>query len=378
MNRYLSIDEDELKARGSYWTAREICQQPDAWRELIAVLEGRKEALDARLAPLLGDADTRILLSGAGSSGLIGDILAPWLRRRLRRRVDAVSTTDLVAAPHFHLAEDLPTLMVSFARSGDSPESVASVDLASQLLTECHHQVISCNPRGRLAARAAGDATMDCLLMPARTDDRSLAMTSGFTTMLAAGAALFAPVTEQLQSAAKIARGILDRSAEETARVATGNFSRFVVLGAGCLHGAAREAALKMLELTAGKVLSISDTPLGFRHGPKSMVDSRTLVLPIQSTQAYSRAYDADLINELKADGRASMVLEVSAERLGFDASGLDDIALCLPYIVYCQMLAFYKALHLDVACDNPCPAGEINRVVKGVTIYPFDGKVNG
>jgi tagatose-6-phosphate ketose/aldose isomerase len=136
-------------------TVREIAQQPVLWREVDRIVAASREPLDAFLSPLLARRDLRVVLTGAGTSAFAGQVLQPALARRLGRRVDAVPTTDLVADPRGCLAEDLPTLLVSFARSGDSPESVAATALADQVLTEAHHLVITCNAQGRLAREHA-------------------------------------------------------------------------------------------------------------------------------------------------------------------------------------------------------------------------------
>ena len=94
-----------------------------------------------------------------------------------------MSTTDIVADPRGCFAEDLPTLLVSFARSGDSPESVAATELAEQCLSEVHHLVITCNEQGQLAREHSGRTTSYVLLMPPESNDRGFAMTSSFTGM---------------------------------------------------------------------------------------------------------------------------------------------------------------------------------------------------
>ncbi len=66
--------------------------------------------------------NSRIILTGAGTSAFAGRALAPILTGAIKRRVDAIATTDLVADPQEYLAEDIPTLLISFARSGIAPK----------------------------------------------------------------------------------------------------------------------------------------------------------------------------------------------------------------------------------------------------------------
>lgn len=372
MTSYLNIDKEELVANNSYWTAREIAQQPRVWREAQRAVESSRGAIDAWLQPLLAKQNLRIILSGAGTSSFIGEAMAPWLRKQFKRRAEAVSTTDIVSDPGQYLAENIPTLMISFARSGDSPESVASVQLANQLLGDCHHLVLTCNPEGYLAQLSVNSDKMFCLLMPDGTNDRSFAMTSSFTSMLVSCATIFTPDTAQLEQAAAATEQLLANRLRTIQALAKQPLNRLVVLGAGSLLGIAREASLKCLELSAGQVVPMFDSPLGFRHGPKSVVSSTTLIIHLHSSDSYIQSYDRDLWNELVRDSQTEQLIELSPGSLDIANSEMSDIWLALPYITYCQLFAFYKAVALGIGADNPCPSGEVNRVVQGVTIYPF------
>ena len=371
MSNYLDVDSDQLKSTNSYWTAREICQQPRVWREAYAAVDARREAISHWLDPLLCNSNLRIILSGAGTSSFIGEALKPWLHNRLRRRIEAISTTDLVSAPEQYLAEDVPTLLVSFARSGESPESVASIKLADQMLEKCHHLVLTCNPKGHLAKLPQSD-NLFCLLMPDGTNDRGFAMTSSYSSMLVSCLAIFSPNSFQLEETSKIAQQLIDTELPNIRALSEENYTRLVILGAGCLLGTAREASLKSLELSAGKVVPVFDTPLGFRHGPKSIVDKTTIIVLLGSSDPYTQAYDDDLLNELKHDNHAQKIIALSPGLLGIPHDGLEDIWLSLPYVLYCQILAFYKSLSLSIDADNPFPLGEVNRVVKGARIHEY------
>ena len=384
MNRYLNIDTSELRRRNCYWTAREIAQQPRVWRAVHSRIDASRADIDSWLEPTLAKPNPRILLCGAGTSAFIGDTAAAWFRARYRVSPDchiaSVSTTDLTADPLQFLRRDLPTLMISFARSGESPESIASVELADQLLPDCRHLIVTCNPTGRLARLAESREDALCLMMPEETNDRGFAMTSSYTAMLASCVAIFTPDREQLERAAVWAERLLDGRTADIRELARRDFGRLVVLGAGCLAGTAAEAALKCLELTAGQVVAVHDTPLGFRHGPKIVIDESTVVVHLRSSDAHARLYDRDLMRELKTDSRSAAIVELSPGTLAADlelaseATGLHDVWLSLVYVVYCQLLALHKAMALGVEADSPCTTGEVNRVVNGVTIYPFNG----
>ncbi len=365
-------------------THREILQQPDVWRETARILRERRSELDAFLAPFLAREDLRIVLTGAGTSAFIGQIAAPSLGAQLGRRVEAVATTDLVSHPGAYLPQDVPTLLVSFARSGDSPESTAATELADRLLGEVGHLILTCNPDGALNRAHATRPGSFVLLMPERSHDDGFAMTSSFTAMLLSVLLAFRgddePAVEALAAAAE---GLFARE-EQIAALAVPVPRRVVYLGGGPLTGLARESALKQLELTAGQVVAYFDSSLGFRHGPKAVLDGHSIAVVYRSADPYSSAYDEDIVAELRSTLGSERVLTVSAGRPGAPAAAsgvdwvldgleaLDDAYLAVAYVTFAQLLALYCSAALGLTPDNPFPDGDVNRVVKGVTIHPL------
>ncbi len=363
---------------GAAHTVREIAQQPDVWRRLPDV---RADDISGWVAR----PDVRIVLTGAGTSAFAGATLAPALTERLRRPVDAVATTDLVACPRAVLAGDRPTLLVSFARSGDSPESVAATALADRCLTEVHHLIVTCNAAGRLATAHAGRPGSTVLLLPPETNDRSFAMTSSFSSMLLAAWLVLTGADDAAARAtcdqlADAAAGLLTEHAADLAALAPDRPGRIVYLGSGPLAGAAREAGLKVLELTAGAVVPWSDTPLGFRHGPKAVLDPTTLAVVLVSADPYTRAYDVDLVRELTAALPAERLLVLATAPLAVAGATVwtlpttpaGDLGTAVLGVVAAQVLALASAVNLDCAPDDPFPGGSVNRVVQGVTIHPL------
>lgn len=368
--------------RGAEHTVREIAQQAAIWRQ---VPDSVGRGLEAFVGGILADPGSRVVLTGAGTSSFAGQVLAPALRRALRRRVEAIATTDVVADPSDCFGEDLPTLLVSFARSGDSPESVATTELADQLVTDVRHLVLTCNAGGRLARQYRDDDRARVLLMPVGADDQGFAMTSSFTSMtLAALLTLDGSCDDNLaMQLADIAEAVRPRWDAATRALSQRGYERVVYLGSGALQGLARESALKLLELTAGRTAAIGDSPLAFRHGPKSILDDHTLVVVYLSNNPYTRAYDLDLLEELRQDRGADQVLAVTADHgdavssttpwLLPDAADLPDSALALPAVLFAQHFALHSSMARGLTADNPFPDGEVNRVVQGVRIHAFD-----
>ena len=381
------LSSAQIDSAGAHWTAREILQQPQIWQEIQELIAGDAR-VRAFLAPLLRQPDIRILLTGAGTSAFIGECLAPALARKSARRVEAISTTDLVASPPSWLNTDTPTLLVSFARSGNSPESVAALEIADAAVKHCSHLILTCNAEGALYRRAQSLPNAHCILLPEASNDRSFAMTSSFTGMLLAAAAAFGILPADRGRTAALgllARQVIPGCLPLLQDLVRRGFERAVYLGSKELKGLAREAALKMLELTDGKVVATADAPLGFRHGPKTILNRNTLVVVFLCSDPYSRRYDLDLLNELRRDAVAGHVIALSnsadlprhPDNVVLDAAPAaaddSDLALCLPYAVFAQGLAMLRSISLGCSPDNPNPAGTVSRVVQGVSIYPLD-----
>jgi tagatose-6-phosphate ketose/aldose isomerase len=368
------VAPDDHSASQESWTRREITQQPATLRATQAMLAATRDAI---VAPLLAQRDLRIMLCGAGTSAFIGECLAPWLTATLGRPVEAVATTDIVGAPHLWLDAARPTLMVSFGRSGSSPESITAVDLADARLASVHHLVITCNAEGALSQRTG--ANVHVVQLPEATHDRAFAMTSSFTAMMLAALSIFTGIgvmNDRVDAIADAVAAILARAEGDAVALAARDFERVVYLGSGVFQGLAREAALKLLELTDGAIPTAFDSALGFRHGPKTIVTAHTLVIVFVSNDPLTRLYDLDIIEELRADGRCGAVLAITAQddagetlRVG-GASGFADADLLFPYIVPAQLFGLQCSLRLGRTPDRPNASGTVNRVVQGVRIH--------
>jgi tagatose-6-phosphate ketose/aldose isomerase len=379
----LGRNEDELQALGALWTAREITQQPAALRKTHALLVADEDALERFLRPLLDRAATRVILTGAGTSAFIGECLAPYLAAKLPRRVAAIPTTDLVSAPYLYFEANTPTLLVSFGRSGDSPESVAALDLADQFVGDVHHLAVTCNPDGALARRIGAAGNGKVILPPEETHDRSFAMTSSFSCMTYAALAALSGIDgmrARVDRMAQAVEAVIAAQVDAMRTLASKRYERVVYLGSHIFKGLAREAALKLLELTDGGMIAAYDSPMGFRHGPKTIVNDRTLVVIFLSNDAYTRRYDVDLLDEIRRDGGHGGLLAISArdegvpggvERVLIPAmAGAEDVDLLLPFIAAPQMFAFEASIGRGLSPDKPNVSGTVNRVVQGVRIH--------
>lgn len=369
---------------GGEATLREIRQQPAVWRIAAHHAAERHTAFTDFLAPLLARPELRIILTGAGTSAFVGGIAAPVLARQLRRPIEAIATTDLVSNPREFFAQDVPTLLVSFARSGKSPESNAATDLADEVLTEVHHLVLTCDEAGDLYRKHTGRLNSHVVLMPTDANDAGFAMTSSFTSMLLSSLLILGSSAPALVDLiAKSADHVLNSWVTALEELASRDIGRVVYLGSGPLAALARESALKTLELTAGKVVAYHDSSLGFRHGPKSVLTEGTIVFVYVSADPYTRQYDVDILNELRRTMPPHNVIAIAAAAFPGapseenwilpDTEDLEDGFLAAVYVIVAQIFAVTTSLSLGMRADNPFPDGAVNRVVQGVRIHPLD-----
>ncbi|WP_226469478.1 SIS domain-containing protein [Luteimonas panaciterrae] len=370
---------------GGRHTAEEIAQQPALWDELAASLDHMRTRVDAFLGDWLRHPEHRVIFTGAGSSGFIAEMVADQINAQWPADVRALHTTSLLTHPALYLDRERPTLLVSFGRSGSSPESVAAVELVHERVAQARFLDITCNGEGELARRGQGRADTFTLLMPPASCDRAFAMTSSLSCMLLAALTVFdgAPWPERLERLRALAahgrQALADWEASVTS-LAQSPHTRVIYLGSGPLEALARESALKTLELTAGRVLALADTPLGFRHGPKSTLDADTLVVMMRSAQPIARRYEQDLLDELRRDGIAGRVLSVGPQA---DDGEPTDLTLAVPtlpdpwlaplWLTMAQRYALRRSVALGLSPDNPFPDGTVNRVVQGVIIHRHD-----
>lgn len=376
------------------FTAQEIYQQPNTWAKTIAQVKEEKEAIKAFLEPVLSDSDPDIIFTGAGTSEYVGNALFSYVNRYTHFHAKSYASTDLVEAPENYLSRNKKTLLINFGRSGNSPESVGSVQVADEVCKDnVYHLFITCNKDGALAKAVATRDNAYSINLTPETHDQSFAMTSSFSNMMLAAMLCFRlddldEMEAGLQSVIEKGQVFLDEGYKSLENlVADFNFNRIVYLGANCLKGIAQESQLKICELTAGTVTTTFDSPMGFRHGPKSVINDDCLTVVYLSDDPYQRQYEYDIIAEMSGQRKKNRLVAVSSHAdekieglvdlfVNFDLDApKDTMFLGFDYILVAQVIALFKSLAYGITPDNPCPTGKVNRVVKGVTIYNYEAK---
>ena len=393
MSEIFGIVQEKMQEKSAVFTLTEIYQQPATWEKTCRQIAEHKDEIQKFIDQVITCDDFDVILTGAGTSEFVGNALFPHLAGLLNHKVKSYGTTDIVATPEAYLSRTKPTLLISFGRSGNSPESVGAIDAAEAVCDNIYHLFVTCNKNGALSKRAATTENCYAINLTDETHDQSFAMTSSYSNMYLATYLCFHlneldKVLEEVGKIGAAGQNFLDNKYGIAQQIVDDyDFKRIVYLGSNTLKGTSQESALKMLELTAGRVVTMYDTPMGFRHGPKSIVDDTTLTVVYLSDDPYTRQYEVDLVKEMSGQRKGNKIVAVMrsqddevAALVDYTVSyDLDDayenVLLGLDYILFAQTLAVLKSLSLDITPDNPCPTGEVNRVVKGVTLYPYTRK---
>lgn len=378
----LSRSIEEQRRFGYFHTLREICQQPATWRRTSDLMQGKAGSL----RPILNGIAS-LTLTGSGSSEYVGDCVSLPLQNELGVLTEAIGGGVLLAQGSKALPPRRPGLMVSIARSGDSPESAGTLALMLKSEPQISHVVLTCNEAGSLARTYQNDHRVVVITLPEETNDQSLVMTSSFTNLVLAARFLglsaqpdrYAAVCQSLSS---LAARLIEEHLGTLANIGKQPFKRALFLGSGPRYGAAREVSLKMLEMTAGRVTTMSETYLGVRHGPMSYVHEDTLVVCFFSSDPTVRLYESDLLREFDQKGLGLMKVIVGEDvpvdlvREGdvvIECKGLgklgDDNSPVIDVIVG-QLLAFFRCLEEGLRPDSPSEDGVISRVVQTFALH--------
>ncbi len=346
-------------------TYKEIMQQPAIWRGWAEEFGPQITAFRGWIAAQNPD---EIWLCGAGTSAYIGDLVAAAMGAD-PRHIRAIATTDLVACPQNYIRKGLRPLVISFGRSGNSAESLGTLDLLDKFLPDAPRLNITCNGESTLATRPAKH--QKAIILPAATHDAGFAMTSSYSTMLLTALLLLDEglTSAHLVSLANRAEALLP-TYFDTAQ-AMPRPARAVFVGSGPLAYAARESALKVMELAAGDIPAIWDSNLGFRHGPKSFITADTKVFVFLSNHPLTGQYDRDLAAEVREQFGPETALSLGADGDILIPRAGNDAADAVLYVLFAQALAVVWSHDLGLNIDDPFKGrGTLTRVVSGVTLH--------
>lgn len=381
----LGYEEGKWSELGGAYTAREIVQQPKLWIDTYQLVKSREEEIKKFISEKVSG-ETRILFTGAGTSDYVGRVIQNHINGLIPGKTEVVATTDIVSNPQDFIEPGRKTLLVSFARSGNSPESIGAFQLFQKKVENISHLVITCNREGDLAKMAQESADNFVLVLPDETNDKGFAMTSSFSCMLLAALLIFdiSQIDDNQRTVEIIAdqgRNILENKWEDIKSLLGEDVKRIIYLGAGCFKGLTKELALKNLELTNGDIATMQESVLGFRHGPKTFMDNQTLIFVLTSLNDHTNLYIRDLIKEIHHDKGQHKLAVISYQNMddlkpecdsyiSFESKTVPEAYAALNYVLFGQMVGLFNSIRLGMRPDNPCPDGTVNRVVKGVILH--------
>ena len=385
--KLLELSTAERESLGLAHTLREILQQPQTWRRTYQ----KVQKFSTRIEEFLNKAGLgmrrpiplNVLLVGAGTSDYIGKSVCALLQKEWSCNVQAVPSTDLLTNVEDHILPDVDHLWISFSRSGDSSEGIAVLEEALAARPRIRHLVVTCNQNGKMARLGDRDNVLSLVLDDA-VNDRGLAMTSSFSNMVIVGQALahirnlgaYGSIVESMTASASIALPVIVNMCQ---RMVDEGFSKVCFLGTGPLKAAAIESGLKVIELTAGRVVGLTESFLGLRHGPLSAIDRDTLVVGFLSAAARRRAFELDLLQEIctKKITEKCLIVAPTAVTDGFEnklyfelPELISDLYLPPLFVLVGQLLGLSASVREGLRPDEPSPHGAISRVVTHVTLH--------
>ncbi len=370
-----------------YYTKVEIYNQPELWIKTYKKFLIELPSIKNFLNEILSKENLEIVLTGAGTSAFIGDVLEGSFIKGLDTTTKAIATTDLVTHPEFYLNKSKPLLLISFARSGNSPESAKAIELSEIICKEVYHLVITCNNSSTLID-SLNSKKRYLFVLPDETNDKGLAMTASFSSMLLTGLLIAnyqraEELNGEIRILSEYGDKILNEYTENLKEVSKINFDRAVFLGSGTNKGIARESHLKLQELSDGKVICKYDSFLGFRHGPKAVVNDKTLVVYLFSNDQYVNRYEYDLVKAINEGRKPAYTIGITEKKiddldmslqivLSNNGNNLSEEILSAALVLPAQLIGFYKSINLGLNPDSPSADGMISRVVEGVNLYPY------
>ena len=341
------------KAAGAHSLA-EILSQPDCWKACLAKLRQSKELEQVRdrFAKSRG-----WLLIGCGSSYYVALAAAATMRSLTKSPAQAVPASEILLYPELALATAKDWVPVLISRSGRTSEVLKAAELLRS--RDFPTLAITCAPNQPLEKM-----TSLTISLPS-ADEQSTVMTRSFSSMLVTLQALaavlaaddnFSASLEQVPAAAEA--NLVDLPTKIREFVHAHSFADYVCLGQGPFYGLACEYALKLTEMSLSYAQAFHT--LEFRHGPKSIVSSETLLVFLLSERGYEA--ESEMLTEMKslgapilavtnqADGRvraaANLVVELSLP--------VPELARLGPALAAGQLLGLYTGLDKGLDPDTP------------------------
>jgi glutamine---fructose-6-phosphate transaminase (isomerizing) len=334
-----------------YRCYEDITTQAAAWKAALAAVEFRTEDFKTFFA----DEPDELLFTACGSPYYLGLANATLWRERFGLHATVVPSSEIMLFPETILPRAGRPVLLTASRSGETTETVRAVEAFAGRFPG-RTMLIGCRPDSKLPQLA------DLAIVIPEGDEDVIPQTRSFGSMYLAAqylAALLAGDTDlagDLRRLPDLLQDLLDRWEPVVQRVAEADWNSAVFLGGGPLYGIAIEATLKLTEMSLSSAVPYHT--LEVRHGPRSTIDERTLVVSLGSRRGAS--HERQVLSEL-AEETPHMLAFIPDD--GWDLGGnttqialdhwVHEHALGLLYLPLLQLLAYHRALHNGVNPDE-------------------------
>ena len=335
-------------------TLVEILSQPEIWPAAMREL-GQSAAFQS--AARQNASRKEWLFVGCGTSFYLAEAAAACWTLITGQRARAIPGSEVLLFPQLaQLAvADLQAVVIS--RSGTTSEAIRA---AEALIRK--HKV----PTIGITCTTGSELTKICetTLVLSAADEKSMVMTRSFTAMLLGliRLAVAQSGTTELSGFDAVATALSSRirawNAQMEEFVARHSFADYIYLAQGPFFAIAREAALKITEMSCSYAQPYHT--LEFRHGPKSIVAPETCLTFFLSETAMQA--ESEVLVEMKALGGAIVTVCNSATDAVRSSSDLvfeletdvPELALVAPFIVPAQLLGFHTGIKKGFNPDEP------------------------
>lgn len=335
-------------------TLTEILSQPMVWQ---AVLSDAKERVAPAARSFAQSGAQDLLLIGCGSTYYLSLAAAQVFRALTGRRAVAYPSSELMLFSQTVAPPSAQPALLAISRSGTTTETLRAV-VEFQRRWAGEVTAITCYPDGALAGMARH------VIVTAEAQEESVVQTRSFSSMYlltqacAAALAGDAAYLSSLATLPRLAASAIDRYEQAIADLAARPFTHHVFLGSGPFYGLSCEGMLKMKE--SAIVHSEAYHTLEVRHGPKSIISERTLV--VCNLSDTGRDLELAVVRDLRAQGATTLVIcedasagaTAAADVVVELGSALPESARSVLHLPIMQLLAYYRAVHQGIDPDHP------------------------
>jgi glucosamine--fructose-6-phosphate aminotransferase (isomerizing) len=340
--------------RGSY-TLAEILSQPEVWRSWANNL-----ANDAGYQAVRSQARSRKawLFTGCGTSFYLAEAAAAAWTTLTRQPARAVPCSELLLFPNLAQLGETGLQAVIISRSGTTSEAVRAAEVLNTKF-KLPTVGITCVPDSDLAKKC------DLTIGIPNADEKSMVMTRSFSSMLLTIMMLAAECAGDrtvpaavVDVAGQFASRIEGWSEKIGAFIGEREFDDYIYLAQGPFFPIAREAALKITEMSVSYAQAYHT--LEFRHGPKSIVGPQACITFLLSKSGGEA--ESEVLTEMKELGgtivavcdRASETVRKAADLLLELNSGAPELALLAPFVAPMQLLGYHTGMKKGLNPDEP------------------------